>query len=223
MLRMESIFIIGASGHAKVVVDIVEQEGLLSVAGFIDAGIAKYTVHFGYPVLGTENDLTALCEKHGVTRGIVAIGDNSVRSRVVERIARMIPEFGYATAVHPSAQVARGAVFGPGTVLMANTVLNSDCTVGAHCIMNTGAQLDHDGELGAFASLAPGVVAGGSCTVGKFAAVGIGTILRHGRSVGEHAVVGAGSVVLKNIPAREVWYGTPARFIRTREPGDNYL
>lgn len=220
---MESIFIIGASGHAKVVADIVEQEGLLAVAGFIDAQVAAGTVHYGYPVLGTENDLTRLCEEHSVSRGIVAIGDNFVRARVVERIGAVMPEFRYATAAHPSAQVARGAVFGPGTVLMANTVLNSDCTVGAHCIVNTGAQLDHDGEMDAYASLAPGVVAGGNCTIGGFAAVGIGANVSHGRSVGRHAVVGAGAVVIADVPAHQVWYGVPARFIRDRRDGEAYL
>ena len=220
---MESIFIFGASGHCKVILDVVEQEGLVSVAGLVDDRLAVGAEHFGYPVLGSTDALAALCAEHKVSRGIVAIGDNFVRARVVRRIAELMPEFGFATAAHPSAQVARGAVFGPGTVLMPGAVLGSDCTVGAHCIMNTCAHLDHDGVMESYASLAPGVAAGGNCRIGPFAAVGIGASLAHGRTVGEHAVVGAGAVVLGDVPDREVWYGVPARFVRGRAPGDDYL
>ncbi|WP_461208475.1 acetyltransferase [Desulfocurvus sp. DL9XJH121] len=220
---MQPIFIIGASGHAKVVLDIVERQGSFRVAGFIDARLPAGVEHFGLPVLGEEDDLPALCKEYGVDKGIIAIGDNWTRHKVAERIAALAPDFSFASAVHPSASLGRGVEVGGGSVVMAGAVLNPDTRVGAHCIVNTGAQLDHDGVLEDFASLAPGAVAGGNCRIGGFAAVGIGAVLRHGTSVGAHAVVGAGAVVLADVPEAQVWFGVPARRIHARRPGDGYL
>lgn len=220
---MESVFIIGASGHAKVVLDIVERQGRLRPVGFVDAALPAGAEFCGLPILGTDDDLPDLCARHASDLGIIAIGDNWTRHLVARRLAALAPGLRFPAAVHPSARLARGVEVGGGSVVMAGAILNTDARVGAHCIVNTGAQLDHDGIMEDFASLAPGAVCGGGCAVGGFAAVGIGAALSHGRRIGEHAVVGAGAVVLADVPDREVWYGVPARRIRSRAPGEAYL
>jgi acetyltransferase-like isoleucine patch superfamily enzyme len=77
--------------------------------------------------------------------------------------------------------------------------------------------------LGDFASLAPNVATGGGCEIGDFTALSIGTVLTHGRTIGHHTVIGAGSVVVRDIPELVVAYGSPARIVRDRSPGDPYL
>jgi len=51
-------------------------------------------------------------------------------------------------------------------------------------------------------------------TVQKGASIGAGAVILGGLIIGEGAMIGAGSVVTKNVPARELWYGNPARFIQ---------
>jgi len=46
------------------------------------------------------------------------------------------------------------------------------------------------------------------------ARIGAGVTVLPGVEIGEQALIGAGSVVTKNVPAREVWVGNPARRIR---------
>jgi acetyltransferase-like isoleucine patch superfamily enzyme len=106
---------------------------------------------------------------------------------------------------------------------MAGAVVNPCCQVGRFCIVNTNASLDHDCVMEDYASLAPGVTTGGNCRIGSHAAVSIGAVLRHGITIGEHSVVGAGSLVLGPVDAFSIAYGTPARKIRDRQPGDKYL
>nr|WKF57737.1 Putative acetyltransferase EpsM [Paraburkholderia busanensis] len=220
---MQNIVLVGSSGHAKVVIDIVEKAGHYRIAGLIDAFRAVGEETLGYPVLGGEADLPRLAVEHDLRGVIVAIGDNGVRERVADKVAQAWPQASFVSAVHPHASIGNGTTIGDGTVVMAGAVINPCCSVGRFCIVNTQASLDHDGVMDDFASLAPGVTTGGNCRIGQGAAVSIGAVLRHGVVVGEHSVVGAGSLVLEAVEPFTVTYGSPARKVRDRQRGDKYL
>lgn len=220
---MDNIVIVGSSGHARVVIDIVEQERKLNIVGLIDRFRDVGEQTFGYTILGKEEELPQLVEEHCLEGVIVAIGDNFVRSLVVNRVSELCPQLEYKCALHPKAVVASGVSIGAGTVVMAGAVVNPGCSVGRFCILNTASSLDHDSVMGDFASLAPGVVTGGKCHIGSHSAIGIGAFLSNGVCIGEHTVIGAASLVLKPIGDLVVAYGVPARAIRCRRPGDIYL
>ena len=119
--------------------------------------------------------------------------------------------------------VGAGLRVGAGTVLMAGVVVNSDSRIGAHCILNTRASLDHDCIMDDFSSLAPGVTVGGVARIGMYSAVSLGANIIHGKNIGAHTVVGAGALVQKDIPDHCVAYGVPARVVRPRAEGERYL
>ncbi len=177
----------------------------------------------GLPVLGADADLPAIVRERGVATGLVASGDNFVREKIVNAIRAAVPEFRFATAIHPSAQIGEDVEIGDGTVVMAGAVINSGTRAGRFCIVNSCVSVDHDNRLEDYASLAPGAVTGGNVTIGRSAAIGLGARIVHAVEIGGHAVIGAGAVVLKSVPEKCVAYGIPARVIRRREPGDRYL
>lgn len=220
---MDRIAIVGSSGHAKVVIDIVEREGRFAIAGLVDRYREAGESALGYRILGTEDDLPRLAEELHIAGAIVAIGDNFVRSQVVEQVRQLCPGLAFVTAIHPHATIGRDVSIGEGTVVAAGVVVNPCCTIGRHAILNTNASLDHDSTMGDFSSLAPRAATGGTCQIGDFAAIGIGAVLLHGISVGEHTVIGAGATVLRNVGPYCVAYGAPAREIRKRAAGDRYL
>jgi sugar O-acyltransferase (sialic acid O-acetyltransferase NeuD family) len=220
---VDKIVIIGSSGHAKVVIDIVEQAGKYEIAGLVDRHRQTCEQTLGYQVLGKEEDLAQLRASHALGGALVAIGDNFVRSKIATRANEICPELPFVAAIHPSASIAKDVSIGEGTVIMAGVTVNSCCSIGRFCILNTSSSLDHDSVMEDFSSLAPGVATGGNCRIGAYSAVGIGAILIHGVQIGEHAVVGAGSLVLKHLDSFKVAYGSPARTIRERKPGDKYL
>ncbi len=220
---MSDIVLIGASGHAKVVIDIIEKEGRHRVAGLVGQDEEPGSSCCGYRVLGKVEDLPDLVRARGIAAGIVAIGDNRRRSQVAAQVEEFVPGFRFVTAVHPSAQLARGVEVGRGSVIMAGAVANCDVRIGEFCILNTRASVDHDCLLEDYASLAPGATTGGSVRIGRFAAVCLGAAIIHGVNIGEHAVIGAGATVVSDIPGFVVAYGTPARVIRTRQAGERYL
>lgn len=220
---MDNIVICGSSGHAKVVIDIVQKEGKYNIRGLLEKGPDVAARTLGYPVLGSEEDLPRLIQEYQLAGVLIGIGDNFLRAKVAARIRDISPQLAFVTAVHPSASIGIDVAIGEGTVIMAGVSVNASTKIGKLCILNTNSTLDHDSTLEDYASLAPGVNVGGNCRIGKYSAISIGAVLIHGMQVGEHSVVGAGAVVLKPVEPLVVAYGSPARMIRKRQPGEKYL
>jgi sugar O-acyltransferase (sialic acid O-acetyltransferase NeuD family) len=218
-----NVVIVGGSGHGKVVIDVVEQSGAFHVLGILDAKIPCGQRVLGYPVIGNENDLAAIIRTQQVEGLFLAVGDNWLRWRISQSLKTASPAIRFPTAVHPSAQLARTVRLGPGTVVMAGCVVNSDTTIGDFCILNTLCSVDHDCRLGNYVSFAPHACAGGNVEVDDYSAVCLGANIIHGVKIGAHAVVGAGATVLSDMPPQVVAYGTPARVVRRRAIGDGYM
>lgn len=221
--RPRKVLVVGSSGHARVVIDILVQLKTFSVHGIVDSYAECGTFCGDIPILGTEHDMARLIDEHDVYGVVVAIGDNYVRMQMVEILRKTAPGLRFITAIHPNAYVAPDVRFGEGTVVMAGTVINTGSIVKDHCIINTNASLDHDGVMEDYSSLGPNAAAGGNVTVGKCTAISLGANVIHRINIGEHTVIGAGAAVIKDIPSYVVALGVPARVARTRQAGDRYL
>ena len=91
------VIIIGASGHGKVVADVVRKSGDI-VLGFLDDNPAASQMIVDIPVLGCIQDYTHYVEAEFV----IAIGNAAVR----KRIAKQLEGVRWYTAIHPSAVVS---------------------------------------------------------------------------------------------------------------------
>jgi len=203
------LLIYGASGHAKVVIDIVERQGIYQILGLVDDSRERWGQEFcGYRVLGGKEILT----HHQRCGLLVAIGDNVARQRV--QLSAKALGYELVTAVHPSASIARDVSLGPGTVIMAQVAINSGTIIGEGVIVNTGATIDHDCRIGDFAHISPGVHLAGNVTVGALTQVGIGACAIPGVRIGERTLIGAGAAVVTDIPDGVVAVGVPARVIK---------
>lgn len=222
MASLPSLVIVGASGHGLSVCDAAQKAGR-HVVGFLDGRKIAGTCHGGVRVLGPEDQLSALVAADESLECVVAIGDNSVREACVRRLEDLCPVVRFATVIHPWSCIAHEVEVGSGTVILAGVILNVGVRIGRHCLLNTGSQLDHESELGDYASFAPRAATGGNVVIGRCSAVCIGATIIHGVKIGGNTVIGAGAVVLKDVPANAVAYGSPARVIRSRAPADRYL
>jgi len=219
----KEIFIVGSSRHAKVIIDIIEKEGVYEIVGLIDSFKNKGEETLGYKVVGKEQDLPELLKKHNGASVLIAIGDNWARHLVMKKLINISPEIIFATSIHPSAQIAKHVNIGKGVVIMAGAIVNNETMIEDFVIVNTKASIDHDGLLKSFSSLAPGVTLGGNVTVGNYTAVSIGATVKHDISIGNHALIGAGAVLLHNCGDNVIMYGVPAKEIRKRVQGEKYL
>lgn len=203
-----SVFVFGASGHAKVVIDILELTKGTRVAFVVDDATRTHGGTIcGYPVIGGRDAL--LARRRKVKSGIIAIGDNAARARIAAWLAEQ--GFRAARAVHPAATIARDVEIGDGTAVMAGVVINRETRIGSHVIVNTGASVDHDCAIGDCAHIAPGCHLCGGVRIGAGAFLGAGTTVIPGVTIGAQAVVGAGSAVLQDIPDGARVAGSPCR------------
>lgn len=197
------LYVIGAGGHAKVVLSTLLAAGL-SVDGLFDDDPQKQeTSVLGVKVIGT----VAQAKELVCCRGVLAIGDNAAR----QRLAQLLKDWEWVSIIHPRAYVHPSAYIGEGTVVFAGAVIQPEVRIGAHAIVNTGATIDHDCVLKDFVHVAPGSHLGGGVTVGEGALVGIGSVILPGVKVGDWSVVGAGAVVTKDVPPNCIVVGVPAK------------
>ena len=220
---LQKILIIGAGGHSKVVVDIIIHQKMYEIVGFIDSKLPIDSAILGYKVLGKEEDLLNLMDKFSISSGIVAIGDNFVRTKVVERIKEISKDFKFINCIHPNSNIALDVEVGEGNVVMAGVTINTSSIVGDHCILNTNASIDHDNKISDFVSFAPNSVSGGNVKVNEFSAIGIGATIQHEVSIGSNCIIGAHSLVNKDTIADSVYFGLPAKYIRKHTFGSDYL
>lgn len=217
------VVIFGSSGHAKVIVDIIENELKFELLGFIDKFKSVGDEILGYKVIGDEESLSDLMVKFGFNQGVVGIGDNFIRSKVVEKIKELAPNFQFINCIHKSAKVSKHLTIGIGNVVMPGATINASSVICNHCIFNTNSSLDHDCIVSNFSSLGPNSAVGGNCNIGEFSAVGIGASVFHGIHIDNNCIIGGGSLVNKHTQPNSVYYGVPARLISARRLGDSYL
>jgi acetyltransferase EpsM len=215
-MGLQPVIIYGAGGHGKVIADIIEQGRENRILGFVDDREDLWDVSFfGYRVLGGIEVLA-----HHEATGcdvILAVGDNALRQKLSQRIGEL--GYSFATAIHPSCRIGRDVEIGPGTVAMANVVINPSVKIGTHVILNTAATVDHDCTIGDFSHISPGAHLAGNVVVEEGAHIGIGACAIPGVRIGQRSIIGAGAVVIHDVPADVVAAGVPATIAQVAQQG----
>lgn len=219
----EEIFIFGGGLQAKLVIDIIEKEGSYSISGILDSFKRPGIKVAGYEILGPIEKLSEISRKHNINKGVIAIGHNYGRLKVVNQINNLLPVFEFVTIKHPAANIGSRVQIGSGCIVAAGATVNNDCIIGDHCYLAINSGLSHDSCMGEFSSLGPGAITGGSVQIGKCSAIAIGANLLNGRKIGSFSVVGAASLIYHDVGDGVVVYGIPAKVVRKRKKDEPYL
>ena len=198
----QTVIVIGAGGHAKVVIATLQAAGY-SVEALYDDDESRWgTAFMGIPIVGP----VAALPENSEHRAVIAIGCNNTRRLLAQEL-----NLQWINAVHPQACVHSSVVIGAGTVIFPGAVVQPDTILGDHVIVNTGATIDHDCVLGDFVHIAPGAHLAGGVEVGDGSFFGIASAAIPGMKIGSWSIVGAGGVVVNEVPDATTVVGVPAR------------
>ncbi|WP_418603861.1 acetyltransferase [Hwangdonia sp.] len=218
-----NIVIIGASGHAKVIIDIIEKLNQYTIVGLIDSFKPIGTKLFNYKIIGRKEHIPELKKTHNFNKGIIAIGDNWARKKNHEKITTIDPGFEFISAIHPNAVIGKNVNIGKGTVILAGVIINSDATVGEFCIINTKASLGHDSEIKKYSSLGPNATVGGHVSIKTCTYIAMSATIIQSIKIGKHSIVGSGALIVRDVPDFSMVYGVPGKFIRKVAKAEKYF
>lgn len=203
--------ILGAGGHARVVLDALVARSHWPRLAFLDRDPALRGRQIsGVPVVGDDGDLVH-ARANGFTHfivGVGGVGDNAPRLTLFEK--GLASGLEPATVLHPAARLAASSAIGGGTAVLAGVIVNPNAAIGRNVVLNTGCIVEHDCRIGDHAQVSPGAIVLGGVSVGRLAYIGAGAVLIQGVRIGEGAVVGAGAVVLGDVPDGARAVGVPA-------------
>ena len=201
------VVILGAGGHAKVIIDLIKSQNRDGVhIELLDDALLPETTILGTKIKGSISDCIKYPEN---TKFVIGIGNNQIRKEISQKY-----HLNYISLIHPSAVIGSNVKIGIGTVVMANVVINCESKIGNHCIINTAASVDHECEIEDYVHVSPGAHLGGNVRVGETSWIGIGACIKNNVSVSKNSIIGAGTVVIQDVLGYHVVVGNPARIIK---------
>lgn len=206
----KKVIIFGASGHARVIADIIKKSND-EIVGFLDDNpeIQGKTIFDSKIVLGDTSEESV--NKYLDCYFIIGIGSNKVRKIISEKY----PNLKWYTAIHPNSIIGNDVSINEGTVIMAGTVINTGSIVGKHCIINTSSSIDHDNILEDFVHISPGSHLAGTVKVGECTWICSGVTIINNIIIGKNNIIGAGATVIKNIEEEnETFVGVPVKKLK---------
>jgi len=192
------IILIGAGGHSRACIDVIEQEGQYKIAGLVGLEAQKHTRLLGYPVLACDDALDELAKSYQyalVTLGQIQTAEHRLR------IHNMVLQYGFKlpTIVSPCANVSKYATIGHGSIVMHAATVGAGAKVGINCIINTRSLIEHDTKVGDHCHISTGAILNGDVSVGAGSFIGSGCVVKQGVSIGKGCLVGMGLVIRQNL------------------------
>jgi len=198
------VAIVGYSGHAFVIIDILLSAGRL-VTAYCDQEAKEFNpYHLEY--LGKESDVINKLKKFDF---FACVGHNGIREKIHTNLRQYLGN--PINAIHPSAIISSSVKMGDGIMIAANATLNPLVEIGRGVICNTSTSIDHECIIGDFTHIAPGAVLCGNVKVGRNTFIGANSVIRQGIIIGDNVTIGAGTVVVKDIPDGATVVGNPAK------------
>ena len=200
---MDELIIVGAGGHAKACIDVIEKQSKYKIIGLIEQPDLKIKTCLGYPVIGTNASLGNLRKE--CNNAVIGIGQIKTASKRIE-IYNMLKSHSYnlPVIISPFAHISKHSTLGEGTIVMHGCIINSLATIGRNCIINNNALIEHDAVIGDHCHIATGAIINGEVSVGRESFMGSGTVTKQSISISNNCIIGAGVVVKHDVKSNQV-------------------
>ena len=199
-MKRQSIVLIGAGGHCRSCMDVIEQEGRWDIAGLVGQQAEIGTSVLGYPVIASDAELADLVKDYPYA--LITVGHvhtPNLRAQLFHDARRL--GFTMPVVVSPRAHVSRHASIGDGTVVFHGAVVNAGAVIGMNCIVNSRALVEHDVAVGDHCHISTGAILNGDVRVGSWSFVGSASVVKQGVTLGEHSFLGMGIALKRDLDA----------------------
>jgi sugar O-acyltransferase (sialic acid O-acetyltransferase NeuD family) len=207
---MEKIIIIGAGGHAKCLINIIQKIKRFKILGYVNAEDKGAILDVKF--LGTDQMLPVFIKKTKGLSAAIGIGYVEVSDRRKDMFNKL-KKLGYKlpAIVSPDAIINKNVQIGDGTLVCDGVVINVDTKIGKGVILNTRCSVDHDCVIEDFVHVCPGAVLSGGVVVGELTLIGVGASIVQYKTIASRCLIGAGAVVVKDCQKSGTYVGIPAK------------
>ena len=207
---MDKIVLVGAGGHAKACIDVIETEKKHSIYGLVEKSSIDNQEILGYKIVGSDDDLEKIFGEVGCA--LVTVGQiksPAIRGRLFETLKSI--GFNLPVIASPFAHLSKHSSIGDGSIIMHGAVVNASAGIGKNCIINNKALVEHDVKIQDHCHIATGAIINGDVTIGRGTFIGSGAIVNNGVNITSNCIIGAGTLVTQDITKPGVYIGTPAK------------
>jgi len=193
-----SLVLIGAGGHARSCIDVIEQQDQYQIAGLVGLSEQKHIKQFGYAVIASDDELVELAKSYEfafITIGQIQTAEH--RLRVYQKAVQY--GFQLPIIIAPTAHISQYASIGVGSIVMPGAIVNAGAVVGDNCIINSRALIEHDASVGDHCHISTGAILNGDVTVGAGSFIGSGCTIKESVSIGKDCLIGMGLTVRHEI------------------------
>lgn len=199
------LIVLGAGGHASVLVDILRSQGRTPMAMVAPTHSIERAVLADIECWPDEGQVLALSpDDVELVNGVGSLPGNRLRSELFARYQAL--GYRFARVISPRAIISAYAVLEEGVQVMGGAIIQAGAHIGQNSIVNTGAIIDHDCVIGADNHIASGAVLSGGVLTGISVHIGTGAAVVQGVSIGECGVVGAGATLTRTLKAAQIAY-----------------
>lgn len=191
---MDKILLVGAGGHARSCIDVIEQDGQFEIVGIVDKPELLGSDILGYPVIGNDSDLSSLANKYQYA--LITVGQIEsplVRIKLFELVEKC--GFIFPIIISPRAYISKSAIVSRGTIIMHDAIINSSAKIGKNCIINSKALIEHDVIIDNNCHISTGAIINGNVRVGAGCFIGSGSITKESITISENSFIKAGTLV----------------------------
>jgi sugar O-acyltransferase (sialic acid O-acetyltransferase NeuD family) len=196
---------------------IIDNELYEAIESSLSDKFNKVGFNFNSKTNNTSNpnldELYLFIEKNKIKQGVIAIRDIKLRSIIANYIINKIPDFTFTAIIHPTSILGRKIKIGKGSIIMANTIINTYTTIKAFCIIESNSSIDHDSTINEFSNINSGVTTGGNLKVGKETIIDLGVCILENITIGDNCHIRKGALVTKDVAANTIACGVPAKKI----------
>jgi sugar O-acyltransferase (sialic acid O-acetyltransferase NeuD family) len=188
------LILIGAGGHARACIDVIEQQGEYQIVGLVGLPEEMHSQHLGYEVIATDDSMAQFVQSTPyalITTGQIQTA--KLRMRLYQQA--VVYGFQMPVIIAPTALVSRHAIVGAGSIVMHGAIVNAGAKVGNNCIVNSCALLEHDTAVEDHCHISTAAILNGGVSVGSGSFIGSGCVVKEGLSIGKNCLIGIGLTV----------------------------